>query len=182
MKTEIITSRYASPAGELTLGAAGGRICLCDWVGSRRAAANARRIGRFLDAGFTAGTCDAIRQAAAELDEYFAGTRVEFSVEMLLAGTEFQRRIWTALTEIRYGETISYAELARRVGCPQGVRAVASAVGANALSILLPCHRVVGANGDLTGYAGGFEAKSQLLELELRKKRVHLAAKYENKC
>lgn len=169
METNIITSRYVSPVGELVLGAYGGRICLCDWAGSSRSGANARRIGKFLDADFAEGECEATVRVAAELDEYFAGNRTEFSVEMLLVGTEFQRLLWTELTRIRYGEVISYAELASRVGCRPGVRAVASAVASNALSILLPCHRVVGSNGKLTGYAGGFEAKRWLLNLESQK-------------
>jgi methylated-DNA-[protein]-cysteine S-methyltransferase len=101
-----------------------------------------------------------------QLAEYFAGERCEFDVPMQLAGTAFQRRVWAELLRIPYGATISYAELARRVGPPTAVRAVGAANGRNPISILVPCHRVIGADGKLTGYGGGVERKQWLLELE----------------
>jgi methylated-DNA-[protein]-cysteine S-methyltransferase len=101
-----------------------------------------------------------------QLAEYFAGERREFDVPMQLAGTAFQRRVWEELVRIPYGTTITYAELARRVGRPTAVRAVGAANGRNPISILVPCHRVIGADGKLTGYGGGVERKQWLLELE----------------
>lgn len=101
-----------------------------------------------------------------QLQEYFAGTRREFSVPYELRGTEFQKRVWAALEQIPYGETRSYRDIAQAAGSPKAVRAVGAANGKNPLWIIVPCHRVVGADGTLTGYAGGLEMKRALLELE----------------
>ena len=106
-----------------------------------------------------------------QLAEYFAGTRMVFDLPLdldALGGTAFQRRVWTTLIDIPYGKTISYGELARRIGQPAAVRAVGLANGRNPLSIVIPCHRVIGASGALTGYGGGMERKRMLLDLELR--------------
>ena len=115
---------------------------------------------------------DALFAAARiQLAQYFAGVRTAFNLALDregMGGTAFQQRVWAALTEIPYGETISYGELARRVGQPAAVRAVGLANGRNPLSVIVPCHRVVGASGQLTGYGGGTERKSVLLALETR--------------
>jgi methylated-DNA-[protein]-cysteine S-methyltransferase len=105
-------------------------------------------------------------QVSAQLAEYFAGRRTEFDLPTALAGTPFQLTVWHALLDIRYGETVSYTELARRIGRPAAARAVGLANGRNPISIIVPCHRVVGSSGDLTGYGGGIERKRQLLRLE----------------
>jgi methylated-DNA-[protein]-cysteine S-methyltransferase len=102
----------------------------------------------------------------SELGEYFAGTRQSFDVPLHARGTEFQRRVWQALREIPYGETASYGETAAAIGAPTASRAVGLANGQNPISIVVPCHRVVGANGSLTGYGGGLEAKQWLLAHE----------------
>ena len=109
-----------------------------------------------------------LRAAALELREYFAGTRTSFSIPFDPAGTEFQRKVWDALSEIPFGETRSYKDIAMRVGNPAAVRAVGAANGKNPLSIMVPCHRVIGSSGALTGFAGGLGIKSQLLALEAR--------------
>lgn len=101
-----------------------------------------------------------------QLQEYFAGTRRKFEIPYELRGTEFQKKVWAALEEIPYGQTRSYGDVARAVGNPKAVRAVGLANGKNPLWIVVPCHRVVGAGGKLTGYAGGLEMKRALLELE----------------
>jgi O-6-methylguanine DNA methyltransferase len=101
-----------------------------------------------------------------QLDEFFAGTRRQFDLELDLRATEFYRRVWSELRKIPYGETISYRELASRVGSPGAVRAVATANARNPISIIVPCHRVIASTGKLTGYAGGLENKRRLLELE----------------
>ena len=105
-------------------------------------------------------------QVMDQLAEYFAGKRSEFSVPVSLNGTEFQRTVWTALQDIRYGETVSYGELAERIGRPTASRAVGLANGKNPISIIVPCHRVVGATGNLTGYGGGLTRKQYLLDFE----------------
>jgi methylated-DNA-[protein]-cysteine S-methyltransferase len=107
-----------------------------------------------------------MEEAVEQLGEYFAGRRRAFELEVRLKGTAFQERVWGALREIGYGETVTYGELARRLGQPAAVRAVGLANGANRVAIVVPCHRVVGAGGQLTGYAGGVDVKRRLLELE----------------
>jgi methylated-DNA-[protein]-cysteine S-methyltransferase len=104
--------------------------------------------------------------AARQLNEYFAGSRRDFDLPLRMQGTEFQQRVWRRLTEIRYGETWSYGELAKRVGNANASRAVGLANGSNPISIVVPCHRVIGANGSLTGYGGGLERKRWLLAHE----------------
>jgi methylated-DNA-[protein]-cysteine S-methyltransferase len=103
-----------------------------------------------------------------QLAEYFAGRRQEFSVPLKLVGTPFQRSVWQELLRIPFGSTISYAKLARRIGQPTASRGVGNANGRNPISILVPCHRVIGANGQLTGYGGGIDRKQWLLEWESR--------------
>ncbi|MBB6120180.1 methylated-DNA--[protein]-cysteine S-methyltransferase [Nocardiopsis algeriensis] len=113
----------------------------------------------------------AFRDAVAQLEAYFAGTLREFDLALAPAGTEWQLRVWKALTTIPYGETASYGELAAELGRPTASRAVGTANGRNPISIIVPCHRVIGANGTLTGYAGGLERKQYLLHLETGRRR-----------
>ncbi len=108
------------------------------------------------------------QRVSDELGRYFAGELRSFTLARAAAGTPFQQRVWDELVRIPYGETISYAELARRIGEPRAVRAVGRANGANPIAIVVPCHRVIGADGTLTGYAGGLEKKRALLALEAR--------------
>ncbi len=107
-----------------------------------------------------------LKQAELELQEYFEGKRVEFSIPLHPEGTDFQLKVWEELKKIPYGKTISYGELAVRIGNPKAARAVGAANGKNPLSIVVPCHRVIGASGKLTGFAGGVDVKSKLLVLE----------------
>ncbi len=109
---------------------------------------------------------DAFPEVRRELDEYFAGERTDFEVALEMKGTPFQRTVWSALREIPYGETRSYGELARSIGNPSAVRAVGLANGRNPIAVIVPCHRVIGADGTLTGYGGGLERKRTLLDLE----------------
>ncbi|MBK5220163.1 MAG: methylated-DNA--[protein]-cysteine S-methyltransferase [Thermoleophilia bacterium] len=109
---------------------------------------------------------DAFAAVSGQLGEYFAGERTSFDLSLALTGTPFQLRVWEALGEVGYGETLSYGELARRIGRPSAARAVGAANGANPISIVIPCHRLVGAGGAMTGYSGGVESKRLLLDLE----------------
>ncbi len=109
---------------------------------------------------------DAFADVRTQLDEYFAGSRREFELEFELYGNAFERRVWQALCEIPYGETVSYGEVARAIGAPDAPRAVGLANGRNPIAVIVPCHRVIGANGSLTGYGGGLERKRRLLDLE----------------
>jgi methylated-DNA-[protein]-cysteine S-methyltransferase len=107
-----------------------------------------------------------LASAARQIHEYFAGERDRFDLPIAPAGTPFQQRVWQELLHIRCGQTTTYGDIARRIGAPQGVRAVGAAIGRNPISIIVPCHRVVGSTGALTGYAGGLERKRALLERE----------------
>ena len=107
-----------------------------------------------------------LKNAAMQLDEYFAGKRTEFDVTLDLSGTEFQRGVWIALNAIPFGQSVSYAQHAQDLGNPKALRAVGSAIGKNPVSIIVPCHRVIGSSGAVTGYAGGLERKRFLLALE----------------
>ena len=127
---------------------------------------NDKRTKRFFKAEYIKEASDVINEAIRELNEYFAGERRNFNLPLLFAGTPFQQRIWNALLTIPYGETRSYMQIARIVGNEKGVRAVAQAIGANPMSIIVPCHRVIGSDKALTGFAGGLEAKRYLLNLE----------------
>lgn len=170
METErkILTMAYDAPCGSLTLGAVDGHLCLCDWraEGAAECERRLRRLGT--RARVEEGPSEATARAAEQLDRFFRGELRAFDLPLLLAGTAFQQRVWRELGRIPYGETVSYGELARRLGSPRAVRAVARAVGANLLSILLPCHRVIGAGRSLAGYRGGLPAKAWLLALEAR--------------
>lgn len=165
-KEVIVTRRYGAPCGVLVLGAYGGRLCLCDWEDCGNRVRVRDRLRRRLGAEFAEGESPVTDMAAGELDEYFAGRRREFDVPLLFVGTDFQETVWEALRCIPYGETVSYGELARRIGRPNAVRGVANANGANAVSIFAPCHRVIGSDSALTGYAGGVAAKEYMLRLE----------------
>lgn len=107
-----------------------------------------------------------LRQTASQLDEYFQGARLMFDVPLSPQGTEFEQTVWKALQTIPHGETRSYGDIARQIGQPSACRAVGHANNQNPISIIIPCHRVIGANGKLTGYAGGLTIKQYLLELE----------------
>ena len=107
-----------------------------------------------------------LREAKRELGEYFAGERKRFETALAPEGTPFQQAVWKAISTVGFGETITYGELARRAGCPGSARAAGAATGRNPISIIVPCHRIVGSNGSLTGYAGGLDRKRALLALE----------------
>lgn len=165
-KNTIKIKRYESPCGVLMLGSFGDKLCLCDWQVEKHRDHVDRRLKRILNAEFEEGTSEVIGKAERQLDEFFAGQRREFDMPLLFVGTDFQKTVWNELLKIPFGQTISYGEMARRIGMPEAVRAVANANGANSMSIFAPCHRVIGSDRSLTGYGGGLDAKRMLLELE----------------
>ena len=120
------------------------------------------------DPGWSIEPCAVLDRAEQQLKEYFAGERTDFDLPLAPAGTPFQRSVWAALHEIPYGRTWSYAQLATRVGNPRASRAVGLANGRNPISVIVPCHRVIGVNGTLVGYGGGLDRKKVLLDLERR--------------
>ncbi|MDR1407868.1 MAG: methylated-DNA--[protein]-cysteine S-methyltransferase [Tannerella sp.] len=166
MNRTITIQHYESPCGKLLLGSCDDKLCLCNWQGKRHRQIVDERIRNGLQASFEEGVSDVTANAAVQLDEYFGGKRTVFDMPLLFVGTDFQQSVWQLLPEIPYGQTLSYAALSLRLGRPEAVRAVANANGANALSIFVPCHRVIGSNDRLTGYGGGLAAKMFLIKLE----------------
>ena len=161
----VVTRRLQTPAGEMIAGATDAGICLLEFIHRRTFADQMARLQRYLGAP-EEGSHPLLTELEKQLGQYFRGDRRGFDLPLVLSGTDFQERVWRALLEIPYGGTISYAELARRVGSRGGSRAVGSANGANRIAIVVPCHRVIRANGDLGGYGGGLSRKRRLLDLE----------------
>ncbi|MCU1368846.1 MAG: cysteine methyltransferase [Ilumatobacteraceae bacterium] len=158
--TASTTDRYtriATPVDDLILTGDGTALTGCYFVEHRHHGAPSDGLER---------DDDAFADAAAQLGEYFAGERTGFDLELAPTGTAFQQRVWMQLREIPYGATCSYADVARAIGAGNGFRAVGLANGRNPISIIVPCHRVIGADGSLTGYGGGMDRKRFLLDLE----------------
>jgi methylated-DNA-[protein]-cysteine S-methyltransferase len=154
--TQLLVMRD-TPVGPLTLISKDGRLAELRFGSHPQSrSANARQHS----------ICLMLRKTERELNEYFCGVRREFSVAWAWQGTPFQIRVWKGLLQIPFGQTCSYSDLARRIGSPQSARAVGMALGRNPISIIVPCHRVIGANGSLVGFGGGLENKRRLLEFE----------------
>lgn len=159
----------ASPCGELLLGETGGELCLCSWSGTPCGERTLQRLRRQLQEELREETSPVLERTKVQLGEYFSGRRTTFDLPLHPFGTNFQKSVWNALLEIPYGVTRSYLHIARQVGNEKGVRAVAQAIGANDIGIIIPCHRVIGSDRSLTGFAGGLDAKRTLLRLETDK-------------
>ena len=142
------------------------KLCLADWRYRKTRKTIDTRIQKELSGEYVEEETDITKQTKLQLNEYFKGKRKEFTIPLLFAGTDFQKKVWNALLKIPYGKTESYSGLSEISGNEKAVRAVASANGANAISIIVPCHRVIGCKGDLVGYAGGLQTKKKLLNLE----------------
>lgn len=167
-RDRLVTSRIDSPIGPLLLGAVGRSLCLVEYAEETRAERQLRRVAERIALEPCAGSSAVIDQTAEQLAEFFAGDRQEFSVPIEPVGTDFQRSVWAELLKIRLGETRSYGRIARTLGDPAATRAVGAANGANPISILVPCHRVVRTGGALGGYGGGLDRKRWLLDHEQR--------------
>ena len=163
---QINIQHYDSPVGEILLGSYKDKLCLADWRYRRMRSAIDKRIQKGLKAEYVEESSSVIEETIGQLQAYFMGERKTFDIPLLMVGTDFQTSVWDGLIQIPYGTTASYLDLAKSIDNEKAVRAVASANGANAISILIPCHRIIGSNGNLVGYAGGLPAKKKLLELE----------------
>jgi AraC family transcriptional regulator of adaptative response/methylated-DNA-[protein]-cysteine methyltransferase len=150
-------------------------ICLLEFRDRRTIATELRDLRRRFVAPIVPGSNEHVERLRGELGEYFGGTRQRFEVPLDLGGTAFQRRVWSRLVEIPFGETVSYAEVGKDVGKPNAVRAVGQANGRNPVAIVVPCHRVVRADGSLWGYGGGLWRKRWLLQHERRHQIVPVA-------
>ncbi|MFK8020344.1 MAG: bifunctional transcriptional activator/DNA repair enzyme AdaA [Pseudomonadales bacterium] len=170
----IKVKRLLTPLGPMFVAGDDDGICLLEFDDRKALDGQLTRLQRVLDAQFIAGEHSLFTQLERELEQYFAGHLQQFSTSLQLAGTPFQCQAWNALINIPFGETRSYAQQAEAIGNPKAVRAVARANGQNALAIIVPCHRVVGKDGTLTGYAGGLWRKQKLLDLEIQRKQPSL--------
>lgn len=157
---------FETPFGELILGDFDSKLCLCDWRYRQMRRVVDERVCEGLDSEFRFSSTDLIEGTKKQLTEYFQKSRVKFDIPLLLVGTEFQKSVWEQLLGIPYGRTDTYLGLSKKLNNIKAIRAVAAANGANAISIIVPCHRVVGSNHELVGYAGGVEVKKKLLRLE----------------
>lgn len=157
---------YRSPLGELRLVARADQLLMCDWISSSRHQANLGRLGLTPDGIPSSRTAPALNRACAWLDAYFSGAELPAPPALAPVGTPFQLSVWRALLSLSRGRTVSYSHLAAMAGRPTSVRAVATAVAFNPLSIFIPCHLVVRSDGSIGNYAGGPAAKRRLIALE----------------
>ncbi len=162
----IHLTRIPSPLGPMVIATSDSALCLLEFADRRMLETQLQRLQKHFNAVLTPGENDLTREVHAQLEQYFAGRRRQFDLPLEMPGTEFQQQVWQQLLTIPHGTTRSYAEQAQRIGRPAAVRAVGRANGDNRISIIVPCHRVVGADGKLTGYGGGLWRKKRLLELE----------------
>ncbi|WMT52493.1 methylated-DNA--[protein]-cysteine S-methyltransferase [Ferroplasma acidiphilum] len=167
MKNNNIKIQYfKTKIGELILGSFEGNLCILDFRHSKKRTTIDNRIKTGLKANFLEEEDEILAETKKQVAEYLDGNRKEFDIPLLMVGTDFQKNVWNALLKIPYGTTISYLQLAENIGNAKAVRAVANADGANAMAVIIPCHRVIESNGGLGGYGGGVAIKKQLLELE----------------
>ncbi len=157
---------YKSPVGELIIGSFNEQLCIADWRYRKMRSEIDTRIKNSLQAEYIEENSAVIQRAIEQLEDYFSGDRKEFDLSLKFAGSDFQQSVWQELIKIPFGKTCTYLELSQKLGNEKAIRAVAAANGANAISIIVPCHRIIGSDGKLVGYAGGLQAKKKLLELE----------------
>ncbi|WP_299258061.1 bifunctional transcriptional activator/DNA repair enzyme AdaA [uncultured Aquimarina sp.] len=165
-KNVILISRLTTPLGPMFVCATKKGICLLEFVDRRMLETEFTDLQKRLEAQIIAGENEHIKQAKKEITEYFNGKRKIFDVAIESPGTEFQKRVWHSLKEIEYGKVTTYKQQAEKINNPKAVRAVAAANGCNRISIIIPCHRVIGKDGSMTGYSGGVERKKWLLTHE----------------
>ena len=157
---------YKTKIGELLLGSFDEKLCLLDFRYRKMRRTVDNRIKSGLKAEFVAQDDEILKITRTQLDEYLKGERKKFDIPLVMVGTDFQRSVWNALMNVPYGATSTYLQLAKDINNERAVRAVASANGANAINIIIPCHRIIGSNGELVGYGGGLSVKKRLLKLE----------------
>ena len=164
----LISQVIPTPLGPMTAIVNERGLVLCEFGDRRMLPGQLERVHAMFGEEAEPGTHDFLDQTREELNEYFAGTREKFTIPLLIAGTPFQKAVWYELLRIPFGKTASYDEVGIRIGRPGAARAVGRANGDNRIAIIIPCHRVIGANGSLTGYGGGQDRKRWLLDHELR--------------
>ena len=157
---------YKTKIGELILGSFDNKLCLLDFRYRRMRKNIDERIQNNLKVKFIEQNNNILITTRKQIDEYLAGNRKIFNIPIIFIGSQFQKQVWQELMNVEYGKTISYSDLAIKINNPKAVRAVGSANGANAIAIIVPCHRVINSNGELGGYGGGLRIKQKLLNIE----------------
>lgn len=157
---------FKTSFGELLIGDFENKICVCDWRYRKMRSSIDKRIQDGLKAEYVECDSPLLEQLRIELEDYFNGERKEFEIPLLFVGTNFQKQVWNELLKVPFGKTQSYLGLSKQLKNEKAIRAIASANGANAISIIVPCHRIIGSKGELVGYAGGLNTKKKLLKLE----------------
>lgn len=157
---------FKTQVGEILLGSYQDKLCIADWRYRKMRDSIDNRIQKGLNATYIEEPSEVVTQTIKQMNEYFNFQRKVFDIPLQLVGTDFQKKVWQGLIDTPFGTTCSYLELAKRIGNEKAVRAVATANGANSISILVPCHRIIGSDGSLVGYAGGLGTKKKLLSIE----------------
>jgi methylated-DNA-[protein]-cysteine S-methyltransferase len=172
MQSHIEIQYYKTKFGEFVLGSFKNKLCLLDFRYRKMGAIVDNRIKRILNAQYLIQNNKTLKEVKKQINEYFSAKRKKFEVPILIVGSAFQKKVWKSLTNVKYGETASYLDIAKNIGNEKAVRAVASANGANSLAIIIPCHRIIGSNGKLVGYGGGLSIKKRLLDLEKKNSKL----------
>ena len=170
---------YKTKIGELILGSFENKLCLLDFRYRRMRTSVDNRLKRELNAEYIEQDTNVLKETRKQIDEYLSGERVEFTIPILMVGSDFQKQVWNALISVNYGEVATYLDLAKNINNEKAVRAVASANGANSIGLIIPCHRIIGSDGDLVGYGGGLQVKKRLLNLEKKNSKLTDDEKYE---
>ena len=163
---QINIQYYKTKYAEFILGTYDNKLCLLDFRYRRMRVSVDNRLKKGLNATFIEKDNQLLKETRKQLDEYFNMERKEFDIPLITIGTDFQKSVWDALLKVPYGATSTYLNLAKQINNEKAVRAVANANGANAIAIIIPCHRIIGTNGELTGFGGGLPLKKRLLKLE----------------
>jgi len=170
---------YKTKIGELILGSFDNKLCLLDFRYRRMRTTVDNRLKRELNAEYIEQDTNILKETRNQIDEYLLGERIEFEIPILMVGSNFQKQVWNTLIDVNYGEVATYLDLAKKIHNEKAVRAVASANGANSIGLIIPCHRIIGSNGDLVGYGGGLSVKKRLLNLEKKNSKLTDDEKYE---
>lgn len=163
---QIKIQYYKTKYAEFILGSFENRLCMLDFKYRKMRTIVDNRLKKYFEAEFVEQDDEILKETRKQLDEYFDMRRKEFDIPIVTAGTNFQKSVWEALIKVQYGTTSTYLQIAKNINNEKAVRAVASANGANAIGLIIPCHRIIGSNGELTGYGGGLAFKKRLLKLE----------------
>lgn len=163
---QINIQYYKTKYAEFILGSFENKLCMLDFKYRKMRTIVDNRLKKYFEAEFVEQDDEILKETRKQLDEYFDMRRKEFDIPIVTAGTNFQKSVWEALIKVQYGTTSTYLQIAKNINNEKAVRAVASANGANAIGLIIPCHRIIGSNGELTGYGGGLAFKKRLLKLE----------------